>query len=176
MIRGSLTLPHGSGKTIRVAVFCKGEDAKKAREAGADIVGDDDLIEKVAGGFLDFDAAISTPEMMKNLSKLGKVLGPRGLMPNPKTGTVTADPAKAIKEVKAGKIEFRLDKLGNINVIAGKVSFDNKTLCENAIAIIDAILKAKPRGVKPPYIKNVYVSSTMGPGIALDLVKAGKAA
>lgn len=167
-IRGSVILPHGTGKKIRVAVFCKGEYVSKAEEAGADIVGGDDLVEKVGSGFLDFDIAIATPDMMRDMGKLGRVLGPRGLMPSPKAGTVTNDVAKAINEVKAGKIEFKMDKLACINITVGKRSFNEDAILENAKKVITAIIHARPAQVKGKFLKNVSISTTMGPGIRLD--------
>lgn len=173
MVRGTVILPHGSGKKVRVLVLCKGEGANAAKEAGADYVGGDDLISKINSGWLDFDVVISAPDMMRDVGKLGRVLGPRGLMPNPKTGTVTNDLARAVKEAKAGRIEFKLDKQGNINVGVGKISFDEKSICENASSVIKAIDKARPSGIKGKFIKNISVSTTMGPGVKLDLVKMG---
>lgn len=170
-IRGSVLLPHGTGKTIKVAVFCKGEQAIKAREAGADFVGSDDLIEKVAGGFLDFDTVIAMPEMMKDISKLGKILGPRGLMPSPKAGTVTNDVEKAIQEVRAGKVEFKMDKLGCINMTVAKLSFDVEAIVENAKSVISSIIHVKPSNVKGKFLRGISVSTTMGPGIRLDASK-----
>lgn len=167
MVRGTVILPHGTGKKIRVAVFCKGEHEKQAREAQADIVGANDLIDKVAGGFLDFDCAIATPEMMKDLSKLGKVLGPRGLMPSPKTGTVTNDIAKAIEEVKKGKVEFRVDKQCGIHLAVGKISFDEAKLLENASRVVEALNDAKPGSVKGKFLKSAFVSSTMNPALRI---------
>ncbi|RJP28901.1 MAG: 50S ribosomal protein L1 [Candidatus Omnitrophota bacterium] len=169
LVRGTVALPHGTGKKIRVAVFCKGEHEKIAKEAQADYVGGLDLIEKVSGGFLDFECAISTPEMMKDLSKLGKVLGPRGLMPSPKTGTVTNDIAKAISDVKKGKIEFRVDKQGGIHVSVGRASFDEPKLYENALKTIEAITEAKPSSVKGKFISSLYLSSTMSPGLRIEI-------
>lgn len=168
-IRGTVVLPHGSGKKVRVAVFCKGEAESFAKAAGADFVGSDDLVNKVSKGWADFDVAISTPDMMKEVGKLGKVLGPKGLMPNPKSGTVTNDVDKAIKDVKAGKVEFRMDKQGNINTMVGKMSFDKNAISENASAMLRAILSARPASLKGQYIKNASISSTMGPGLKLDL-------
>jgi len=168
-IRGSVVLPHGTGKKIKVAVFCKGEHVSKAEAAGADIVGGDDLVEKVSKGFLDFDVAVATPEMMKDMSKLGRVLGPRGLMPSPKAGTVTVDVAKAIDEVKAGKVEFKMDKLACINITVGKRSFDDQPINENATSVIDAIVKARPATVKGKFLKSISISTTMGPGVRLDI-------
>ncbi len=169
MVRGTVVLPHGTGKTVRVLVFAKGDKAKEAEEAGADFVGAEDLIEKIQGGWTDFDVAIATPDMMPMVGRLGKILGPRGLMPNPKVGTVTQDVAKAVKEAKAGKIQFRVDKAGNIHAPIGKVSFDVDKLVENATTLIDAIVKARPASVKGQYIKNITVSSTMGPGVRVDI-------
>jgi large subunit ribosomal protein L1 len=168
-IRGSVILPHGTGKKTRVAVFCKGDTARKAKEAGADIVGSDDLIEKVMNGFLDFDTAIATPEMMKDISRLGKVLGPRGLMPSPKAGTVTNDVEQAISQVKAGKVEFKMDKLGCINMTIARRSFKNDAIVENAECVIKAVGHARPAQSKGRFLKNISISTTMGPGIKLDL-------
>ena len=168
MVRGTVPLPHGTGKTVRVAVFAVGEKVKEAEDAGADIVGGEDLAKKVAGGFLDFDAVIATPDMMREVGKLGRVLGPRGLMPNPKVGTVTFDVAEAIEQIKAGKIEFRVDKTGIIHAPFGKVSFSAEQLKANADAIIDAVMRAKPATAKGKYVKSVTVSSTMGPGVRVD--------
>jgi large subunit ribosomal protein L1 len=169
MVRGAVPMPHGVGKTVRIAVFAKGDKAKEAEAAGADIIGAEDLGEKVRAGFLDFDAAIATPDMMKVVGGLGKVLGPRGLMPNPKTGTVTMDVTKAIKELKAGKIEFRVEKEGIIHCPIGKASFEQQKLKENLTALIDAITKAKPPAAKGQYYRAATIASTMGPGIKLDL-------
>jgi large subunit ribosomal protein L1 len=168
MVRGNVILPHGLGKKVRVAVFCKGEETTAAKAAGAEFVGGQELIDKVKGGWLDFDIAVSTPDMMKELAKLGKILGPRGLMPSPRAGTVTQDVSKAVKEAKAGKVEFKMNKLAGINVAIGKLSFSDQALVENAKTMIDAILKAKPQAAKGQYIKNIFVSSTMGPGLKLD--------
>jgi large subunit ribosomal protein L1 len=167
-IRGTVSLPHGTGKKVRVAVFCKGEHTSEAKEAGADIVGAQDLIDKVAAGFLDFDVCVTTPDMMKDMAKLGKVLGPRGLMPNPKAGTVTTTVAKTIKELKAGKVEFKMDKLGCINMSVGKRSFDDNAIVENAKTVIEAIMQSKPSQVKGRFVKNISISTTMGPGVKLD--------
>lgn len=169
MVRGAVVLPHGVGKTIRVAVFAKGDKAKEAEEAGADIVGAEDLAERIEAGFLDFDKAIATPDMMKVVGKLGKVLGPRGMMPNPKVGTVTQDIAKAVSETKGGKVEFRVDKEGIVHAPVGKLSFENQKLKENLTVLIEALNKAKPASAKGVYFKNAAISSTMGPGIRLDL-------
>ena len=168
-IRGLVVLPHGTGKTIKVAVFCKGEHAQKAKDAGADIVGADDLVEKVAGGFMDFDTVIAMPEMMKDISKLGKILGPRGLMPSPKAGTVTNDVAKAVKEAKAGKVEFKMDKLGCVNMTVGKRSFEDVAIKENANSVINAVAHARPATVKGKFILSIAISTTMGPGVKLDV-------
>lgn len=167
-VRSVVVLPHGSGKTVRVLVFTKGEKAKEALDSGADFVGAEELVQKIQEGWLDFDVAIATPDVMSLLGKLGKILGPRGLMPNPKTGTVTFDLVKAIKEYKAGKIEFRVDKGANVHAPIGKVSFTENSLIENFNAFIDALNKAKPPVAKGQYIKKVFLSSTMGPGIRLD--------
>jgi large subunit ribosomal protein L1 len=169
LIRGTLILPNGTGRDTKVLVFCKGEDVKSARDAGADHVGADDLVQKISGGWTDFDAVVATPEMMKDISKLGKVLGPRGLMPSPKAGTVTKDIAKAVKELKSGKVEFKTAKDGNIYLAIGKVSFDEKALIENGQLVIDKIKKAKPAAVKGTYIKSVFMSTTMGSGIQLNV-------
>jgi large subunit ribosomal protein L1 len=168
MVRGTVNLPHGTGKTARVLVFASGDKADAAREAGADIVGGDELIEKVNGGWIDFDAVVATPDMMGKVGRLGRVLGPRGLMPNPKTGTVTTDIAKAIKEIKAGKVEFRVDKTGIIHAPVGKTSFATDSLVTNAHALVESIVKAKPSAAKGKYLKSVTLSSTMGPGIRID--------
>ncbi len=168
MVRGSVSLPHGLGKKVRVAVFCKGEETAAAKEAGADHVGDQDLIEKIKGGWLDFDVAVSTPDMMRELAKMGKILGPRGLMPSPKTGTVTTDVGRAVKEAKAGKVEFKMNKLGGIHVSVGKLSFKEEALIENSRSVIDALLRAKPQTAKGQYIESLYISSTMGPGVRIN--------
>jgi large subunit ribosomal protein L1 len=168
MVRGTVVLPHGTGKTARVAVFCKGEHEQQAKDSKADYVGGMELIEKVAGGFLDFDCAIATPEMMKDLSKLGKVLGPRGLMRSPKTGTVTNDISKAIEDVRRGKVEFRVDKQGGIHLAVGKISFAEEKLFENAIRVIDSINDSKPASVKGKFIKTLYITSTMNPGLKVS--------
>jgi len=168
-VRGTVILPNGTGKKVRVIVFCNDENQKKAIEAGADLVGADDLVEKIQKGFMDFDVCISTPEMMKIIARLGKVLGPRGLMPSPKAGTVTPDVAKAVKEAKAGKIQYRVDKSGDIQCPAGKLSFETKAIVQNINTLIDTVHRARPASVKGKYIKSVFVSSTMGPGIKLDV-------
>jgi large subunit ribosomal protein L1 len=167
MVRGSVALPHGTGKTVRVAVFCRGEQERQARQAQADYVGAQDLIDKVAAGFLDFDCAIATPDMMKDLSKLGKVLGPRGLMPSPKTGTVTMDIARAIEEIRKGKVEFRVDKQGGVHLAVGKISFPEEKIYENAAKVIDALNEAKPASVKGKFVKSVSLSVSMNPGVNL---------
>ena len=169
MVRGVVSLPNGTGKSVRVAVFAKGEKAEEARKAGADLVGDDDLAEKIQKGESGFDRCIATPDMMVTVGKLGKVLGPRGLMPNPKLGTVTNDVAKAVKDAKGGQIEFRAEKEGIVHAGVGKASFDEKALAENVSTFIDAINKAKPSGVKGVYMKGISISSTMGPGVKIDM-------
>ena len=174
-IRGAVLLPHGTGRTVRVIVFARGDKAKEAEAAGADVVGDDDLITRIAGGWLDFDAAIATPDMMASVGRLGRVLGPRGLMPNPKTGTVTFDVKRAVEEVKAGKVEYRLDKGANVHAVLGKVSFPSERLLGNFTAILDALQKAKPAAAKGQYIKHVSFSSTMGPGVPLNLQRLSSA-
>lgn len=176
VVRGAVTLPHGTGKKVRVLVFAKGEKEKEAIEAGADYVGAEDLVEKIQKGWLDFDKAVATPDIMGLVGKLGKVLGPRGLMPNPKLGTVTFDVAKAVKEIKAGKVEYKTDKAGVVHVPIGKVSFDVDKLIENARTVIDSISKAKPSTSKGKYMKKIVISSTMGPGIKVDLnrISVGK--
>jgi large subunit ribosomal protein L1 len=168
VVRGAVVLPHGMGKSIRLAVFAKGDKAKEAQEAGADLVGAEDLAEKIQGGFMDFDKLVATPDMMGIVGRLGKILGPRGLMPNPKVGTVTADIAKAVKEQKAGKVEFRVEKAGIVHAPFGKASFEPEKLKANFNAILELIFKAKPQTAKGVYLKNVTVSTTMGPGIKLD--------
>ena len=176
-IRGTVALPHGTGKKVKIVVFAKGEEEKKAREAGADFVGAEDLVAKIQGGWSDFDVAVATPEMMKDIAKLGKILGPRGLMPNPKSGTVTQDTAKAIKELKAGKIEFKMDKQAGIHAPVGKVSFTESALFDNTSALVDAIMNSNPHGggaLNGQHIQTLYISSTMGPGIKLDLAEFRK--
>jgi large subunit ribosomal protein L1 len=168
MVRGTVVLPNGLGKSKKVVVIASGEKVKEARDAGADEVGSEDMVERIAGGWIDFDAAIATPDMMRSVGKLGKVLGPRGLMPNPKTGTVTFDVAKAIKEIKAGKVEFRVDKTGIVHAPCGKIQFDEKSLYENAKALIEAVVRAKPPSSKGKYVRSVSLSSTMSPGIWID--------
>jgi large subunit ribosomal protein L1 len=168
MVRGTVNLPNGTGKTARVLVFAAGEKAEEARAAGADHVGSDDLIEKVAGGFTDFDAAVATPDLMGKVGRLGKVLGPRGLMPNPKTGTVTMDVAKAVEDIKGGKIEFRVDRHANLHLVIGKTSFTDQQLAQNYAAAYDEILRLKPSAAKGRYVKKITISTTMGPGIQVD--------
>ncbi len=168
MVRGTVVLPHGTGKTVRVLVFAKGEKDKEAQEAGADYVGAEDMVEKIQGGWLDFDRAIATPDVMGLVGRLGKVLGPRGLMPNPKTGTVTFEIGKAVREFKGGKIEFRVEKAGIIHVPFGKASFTAQQLTENAMAVLEALLRAKPAASKGRYVQGVSISSTMGPGVRVD--------
>ena len=170
MIRGTVSLPHGTGKTVRVAVFATGEPAREAEAAGADVIGSEDLVARVEGGFLDFDVAIATPDLMGQVGKLGRTLGPRGLMPNPKTGTVTNEIGKAVEEFKAGKVEYRTDRNGNVHVPLGKVSFSSAQLVENYTSVLDEIARAKPASSKGKYIKSVSVSSTMGPGVRVDPV------
>jgi large subunit ribosomal protein L1 len=168
MVRGALVLPHGTGKTVRVLVFAKGEKEREAREAGADFAGSDDLVAKVSEGFLDFDRVIATPDMMGAVGKLGRVLGPRGLMPNPKVGTVTFDLAAAVKDAKGGKIEYRVEKAGIVHARIGKVSFNEQALTDNAKALIGALVRQKPSTAKGSYLRSITVSSTMGPGIKID--------
>jgi large subunit ribosomal protein L1 len=168
MVRGTTVLPHGTGQTKRVLVIAQGDKQREAQEAGADFVGGDEMVEKIQAGWVDYDAVIATPDMMRSVGKLGKVLGPRGLMPNPKTGTVTFDVGKAIQEIKAGKVEFRVDKTSIIHVPLGKIAFTAEQLRENATALIQAVRKAKPAAAKGKYVRSIYVSSTMSPAIALD--------
>jgi len=168
-VRGTVVLPHGTGRTVRVLVIAQGDQEKEAREAGADHVGSDDMIEKIKKGWTDVDVIITTPDMMGKVGKLGRVLGPRGLMPNPKAGTVTRDVAKAVREVKAGKIEYRVDKTGQIHVPVGKASFDEQKLAENVRTLIAELQRAKPAAAKGTYFKNVTVASTMGPGVRVDI-------
>ncbi|MBU8579150.1 50S ribosomal protein L1 [Brevibacterium luteolum] len=174
MVRGTVNLPHGTGKTAKVLVFAAGDRAEAAREAGADYVGSDDLLEKVAGGFTDFDAAVATPDMMGKVGRLGKVLGPRGLMPNPKTGTVTMDVAKAVSDIKGGKIEFRIDKHSNLHFIIGKVSFDQSALEDNFNAAMDEVMRLKPSSSKGRYISKATMTTTNGPAIPMDVSALGK--
>lgn len=175
-VRGAVVLPHGTGKSKTVLVFAKGEKAKEAEDAGADFVGSDDLVQKIQGGWTDFDVAVATPDMMGTVGKLGKVLGPRGLMPNPKVGTVTLDVARAINEIKAGKIEYRNDKAGVIHAPIGKVSFEDNKIVENLKAIIEVLLKVKPSGAKGQYVRSITLSTTMGPGVPLNTQRAVSAA
>jgi large subunit ribosomal protein L1 len=172
VVRGTVVLPHGLGKAVRVLVLAGGDKIREAQEAGADFVGGDEMVQKIMEGWTDYDAVIATPDMMRSAGKLGKVLGPRGLMPNPKTGTVTADVAKAIRETKAGKVEFRVDKAGIVHCPIGKIQFDAVKLAENAHALIGAVLKAKPAAAKGKYVKKITLTSTMGPGISIDLAEA----
>lgn len=167
-VRGAVVLPNGTGKTQRVLVFAKGEKAKEAEAAGADFVGEQDFINKINQGWFDFDVIVATPDMMAEVGKLGRVLGPKGLMPNPKTGTVTFEVEKAVKEIKAGKVEYRIDKAGNVHAPIGKVSFDSDKLVENFDTVMDALVKAKPSAAKGTYLKNISVSSTMGPGVKIN--------
>lgn len=171
MVRGTVILPYGTGKSVRVLVFAKGEKEKEAREAGADFVGAEDMVEKIQKGWLDFDKAVATPDLMGTVGKLGKLLGPRGLMPNPKLGTVTFDIGKAVKEIKAGKVEYKVEKAGIVHVPIGKVSFDKEKLLENTMAVLKAVVRAKPSSSKGKYIKKVTMSSTMGLGIKLDVAR-----
>lgn len=168
MVRGTVVLPHGLGKSKRVLVIASGEKVREAEETGADFVGGEEMVHKIQEGWLDFDAVIATPDMMKSVGRLGKVLGPRGLMPNPKTGTVTFEVAKAVKEIKQGKVEFRVDKTGNIHTPVGKLSFPTEKLVENTQALITAVVKARPASAKGKYVKKIVLTSTMGPGISLD--------
>jgi large subunit ribosomal protein L1 len=169
MVRGTVVLPNGLGKSKSVLVIASGDKQREAQEAGADFVGGEDMVAKIQGGWIDFDAVIATPDMMRSVGRLGKVLGPRGLMPNPKTGTVTMDVAKAVKETKAGKVEFRVDKTGIIHAPVGKTGFDTDKLHENALTLIQAVVKAKPAAAKGKYVKSVTICSTMGPGVKLDV-------
>jgi len=168
MVRGTVNLPHGTGKTSRVLVFATGDRAEEARAAGADFVGSDDLIERIQGGWLDFDAVVATPDLMGKVGRLGRVLGPRGLMPNPKTGTVTPDVGKAVSDIKGGKIEFRVDRHGNLHFIIGKASFDDRSLVENYAAALEEIVRLKPAAAKGRYLKKITFTTTMGPGILVD--------
>ena len=168
MVRGTVVLPHGLGKSKRVLVIAGAEKQKDAQEAGADFTGGDEIVEKILGGWMDFDAVVATPDMMRGVGRLGKVLGPRGLMPNPKTGTVTTDIAKAVREIKAGKVEFRVDKAGIVHAPIGKISFEANRLVANAHALMDSVVRAKPAAAKGKYLKSVTMSSTMGPGVRID--------
>ncbi len=170
-LRGTVSLPHGTGKSVRVGVFAQGDKAREARDAGADVVGGEELVEEIMKGSIDFDAAIATPDMMATVGKAGRVLGPRGLMPNPKTGTVTNDIAKAVADIKGGKIEYRADRTGNVHAIIGKKSFDEQQLLENYLVVVEEILKSKPSSAKGRYIKTLVLSSTMGPGVRIDPTK-----
>jgi large subunit ribosomal protein L1 len=176
MVRGTVVLPHGTGKTVRVAVFAKGEKEKEALDAGADFVGSDDLVEKIQGGWTDFDRAVATPDMMGTVGKLGRILGPRGLMPNTKSGTVTFDLARAVKEIKAGKIEFRVDKGGVVHAPVGKMSFGVAKLKENLDALVETLVRLKPATAKGTYVKGINISTTMGPGVRLDTAEIKQAA
>jgi large subunit ribosomal protein L1 len=171
MVRGTVSLPHGTGRSVRVAAFATGDKAAEAREAGADVVGGEDLVNDVIGGKIDFDAAVATPDMMGLVGRAGRVLGPRGLMPNPKTGTVTMDIGKAVRDIKAGKLEYRVDRQGNVHLVIGKRSFDEERLLENYQAVVDEIMRAKPSAAKGRYVKSVTIASTMGPGIRIDPTK-----
>jgi len=175
MVRGTVVLPHGLGKSKKVLVIANAEKQREATEASADAVGGEELVEKILGGWQDFDAVVATPDMMRAVGKLGKVLGPRGLMPNPKTGTVTVDVAKAVREIKAGKVEFRVDKAGVVHAPVGRISFDTANLVANAHALMDSIMKAKPSAAKGKYVKSVTMSSTMGPGVVIDTANLDQA-
>ena len=168
LVRGTVSLPNGSGKSVRVAVFAQGPKATEAREAGADVVGADDLVEQVMGGTIEFDAAVATPDMMATVGKAGRVLGPRGLMPNPKSGTVTNDIAKAVQDIKGGKVEYKTDRTANVHMIIGKKSFSEQQLLENYLAVVDEILRARPSAAKGKYVRTLTISTTMGPGISID--------
>jgi large subunit ribosomal protein L1 len=172
MVRGTVVLPHGLGKSKRVLVIAGGDKQREAQDAGADVVGGEEIVEKIQGGWMDFDAVVATPDMMRAVGKLGKVLGPRGLMPNPKTGTVTVDIARAVREIKAGKVEFRVDKTGIVHAPIGKASFSTGNLVANAQALVDSIVKAKPPAAKGKYVRSITISSTMGPGVTVDPAQA----
>jgi large subunit ribosomal protein L1 len=176
MVRGTVVLPHGLGKSKRVLVIASADKQKEAEEAGADVIGGEELVDRIAGGWLDFEAVVATPDMMRVVGKLGKVLGPRGLMPNPKTGTVTPNVGQAVKEIKAGKVEFRVDKTGIVHAPVGKTSFPPQNLIDNASALLDSIVKAKPAAAKGKYLRSITVSSTMGPGVKIDEVRVADAA
>jgi large subunit ribosomal protein L1 len=171
MVRGTVTLPKGTGKSVRVAAFAAGDKAREAQEAGADVIGGEDLVQEVLKGNIDFDAAVATPDMMPAVGKAGRVLGPRGLMPNPKAGTVTEDIGKAVREIKGGKLEYRVDRQGNLHLLIGKRSFEEQALLENFLAVMDEVLRAKPSAAKGRYVRTVTISSTMGPGIRIDPAK-----
>ncbi len=173
MVRGTVVLPHGLGKSRRVLAIASGEKVKEAEDAGADLVGGEDMVEKIAGGFMDFDAVVATPDMMRSVGKLGRILGPRGMMPNPKTGTVTFDIGKAVKEIQAGKVEYRVDKTAIVHAPVGKVSFGSEQLVENLRTLIESVLRAKPAAAKGKYIRTVALSSTMGPGLRIDPASIG---
>jgi len=168
MVRGTVSLPHGTGKSVRVAAFATGDKAREAQEAGADVVGGEDLVDRVMKGVIEFDAAVATPDVMSLVGKAGRVLGPRGLMPNPKTGTVTFDIGKAVRDIKAGKLEYRVDRQGNLHLVIGKRSFDEQRLVENYLTVVDEVIRAKPSTAKGRYMRSVTLSSTMGPGIPID--------
>ena len=176
MVRGTVVLPHGLGKSKRVLVIASADKQKEAEEAGADVIGGEELVDRIAGGWIDFEAVVATPDMMRVVGKLGKVLGPRGLMPNPKTGTVTPNVGQAVKEIKAGKVEFRVDKTGIVHAPVGKTSFPPQNLIDNASALLDSIVKAKPAAAKGKYLRSITVSSTMGPGVKIDEVRVADAA
>jgi len=171
MIRGTVSLPHGTGRTVRVAVFAVGEKAQEAREAGADLVGGEELVEEVLKGTIEFDAAVATPDMMSSVGKAGRVLGPRGLMPNPKTGTVTMDIAKTVRDIKGGRVEYRTDRTGNVHCVIGKRSFEERQLLENYLAVVDEILRARPAAAKGKYVRSATIATTMGPGIPIDTAR-----
>jgi large subunit ribosomal protein L1 len=171
MIRGTVSLPHGTGRTVRVAVFAVGEKAQEAREAGADLVGGEELVEEVLKGNIEFDAAVATPDMMSSVGKAGRVLGPRGLMPNPKTGTVTMDIAKTVRDIKGGRVEYRTDRTGNVHCVIGKRSFEERQLLENYLAVVDEILRARPAAAKGKYVRSATIATTMGPGIPIDTAR-----
>ncbi len=173
MVRGTVLLPHGTGKKVRVVAFCRGEAEKEAKDAGADFIGAQELIDKIAGGWMDFDYVVATPDMMRDLSKLGKILGPRGLMPSPKTGTVTQNVGQAVKDLKAGKVEFKVDKQGGIHVAVGKISFGENQIYENALTLIQALKAAKPASLRGEFIRSICMSTTMGPGIKVHPVTTG---
>ncbi len=174
MVRGSVVLPHGTGKKVRIAVFAKGEKEKEAKEAGADLIGAEDLVEKISKGWMEFDRVVATPDLMGMVGKLGKILGPRGLMPNPKSGTVTFDVAKAIREIRQGRVDYKVEKAGIVHLPVGKVSFDAQKLTDNVNVIMESILKAKPASAKGAYLKSVTLSSTMGPGVPVDVSGVAK--